>query len=146
MQKVLLAAVILCVNVSERMMAQDVTIVDETPRLRAIADDQVYRATGALPSFPGGAVAMFQFLADNLRYPESAVEDNIQGQVVLKFEIGRDGSVNDVEVIRRLDPALDAEAVRVVRMFPKFQIDGCNLSENVWLTLPIRFRLNSETK
>lgn len=72
------------------------------------------------PEYPGGINALMSFLAQNLVYPESAMESNIQGKVVLKFVITKDGNVANVEVVKSVDPALDAEARRVVSLLKGF--------------------------
>ena len=56
------------------------------------------------------------FLGQNLVYPESAVQNNIQGKVLVKFVVTKEGNVANVEVIQSVDPALNAEAVRVVSL------------------------------
>ena len=95
-----------------------------------------------VPVFPGGQAALMRFINENLRYPAAAIENGIQGRVVVQFVVKKDGSVGDVKVIRGIDPTLDQEAIRVCKTLPKFIPciqDG--IPVNVWFTLPIFFRL-----
>lgn len=78
------------------------------------------------PSFPGGTNALNTFIASNLKYPVFAQEKGIQGRVVVKFIVEKDGSISNVEVDRSV-PGLDNEAMRVVKAMPKWipgQING----------------------
>lgn len=97
------------------------------------------------PEYPGGINGLMSFLAQNLVYPESAMESNIQGKVVLKFVVTKDGNVANVEVIKSVDPALDAEARRVVNLLKGFTpgvYEGKKV--NVWYTLPVNFKLQAD--
>lgn len=79
------------------------------------------------PSFPGGTNALNTFIVSNLKYPVFAQENGIQGRVVVKFIVEKDGSISNVEVDRSVDPDLDNEAMRVVKAMPKWipgQING----------------------
>ena len=79
------------------------------------------------PSFPGGTNALNTFIASNLKYPPVAEANGIQGRVVVKFIVEKDGSISNVEVDRSVDPDLDNEAMRVVKAMPKWipgQING----------------------
>jgi len=96
-----------------------------------------------MPSFPGGEAAIRENISRNLRYPESAVEKGIEGKVFIKFIVTKDGSVANVTISRSVDAVIDEEALRVVRMLPKFtpgKKDGKPV--NVWYSLPISFQLN----
>lgn len=71
------------------------------------------------PSFPGGTNALNTFIVSNLKYPVFAQEKGIQGRVVVKFIVEKDGSISNVEVDRSV-PGLDNEAMRVVKAMPKW--------------------------
>ncbi len=93
------------------------------------------------PQYPGGELAMYSYLMKNVRYPEEAKKQNIDGVVAVKFTIAADGSVTDVEVVKSVNPLLDAEAVRVIRTMPKWTpgtIDGKPVA--VSMTVPISFK------
>ena len=99
------------------------------------------------PVFPGGQKALMEFLKSNLVYPKAAQDSSIQGRVIVKFTVEKDGSITDVEVVRGVHPALDEEAVRVVSMMPKWK-PGTQMGDTVRtkFTLPIIFRLADEEK
>ena len=95
-----------------------------------------------MPQFPGGEAELLKYVATHIKYPTMAAENNIQGRVVVKFVVKKDGNVGDVVVLRGKDPDLDREAVRVVKTLPKFipgKMNGQAVS--VWYTLPINFKL-----
>lgn len=95
-----------------------------------------------IPSFPGGTNALNTFIASNLKYPPVAGANGIQGRVIVKFIVEKDGSISNVEVNRSVDPDLDNEAMRVVKAMPKWipgQING--KAVKVECSLPFVFRL-----
>ena len=74
-----------------------------------------------IPEFPGGWSAFMQWLTKNLKYPESARKNKIQGTVVVSFIVNKDGSIASTKVSTSADPVLDAEALRVMKMMPKWK-------------------------
>ena len=95
-----------------------------------------------MPQFPGGDGALMKYIADHLKYPPVAMENNIQGRVVIQFVVTKTGKIGEVKVARSKDPDLDNEAVRVVKTLPDFIPGKMNgQSVNVWYTLPITFKL-----
>ena len=106
-------------------------------------NNPVFINVDPVPVFPGGQAALMKFINENLRYPAAAIENGIQGRVVVQFVIKKDGSVGDVKVIRGIDPTLDQEAIRVCKTLPKFIPGKQNgIPVNVWFTLPIIFNLS----
>lgn len=101
-------------------------------------------ATGDIqePLYPGGIEALYDFICQNLTYPKSAVEQNIEGRVIIQFIVTKDGNVADAKVVKSVYPDLDAEALRVVRLLKGF-IPGKKGAENinVWYTIPFNFKL-----
>ena len=94
------------------------------------------------PEFPGGEAAMYKWLGDNIVYPSAASEEGVQGRVVVEFVVGKDGSISNVKVVRPRHPALDKEALRVVKAMPKL-LPGRNNGQpvKVTYTLPVTFKL-----
>ena len=89
--------------------------------------------------FPGGQKALMEYLAANVQYPE---ETCAQGRVVITFVVEKDGSITEPKVVRSVDPALDEEALRVVRGMPKWYPGKQNgVSVRVKYTIPVSFRL-----
>mgnify|MGYP002508135070 FL=1 len=100
-----------------------------------------------MPQFPGGMAGLMQNLMKNLKYPESAIKNDIQGSVIVRFVINKDGSIGEANVLRGVDPALDAEAIRVVKNLPNFipgKMGGKPVA--VWYTLPISFKMKDDNK
>lgn len=71
-----------------------------------------------MPEYPGGTDAMLEFLRTNIKYPQSCIDDKIQGRVLVKFVVEKDGSVTGAEVVKSVNKDLDAEALRVINMMP----------------------------
>ena len=91
------------------------------------------------PQFPGGIKACEQFIKENLRYPDT--ESDVQGRVIVSFLVERDGSLSDIKVVRGLDPAFDEEALRVVKMMPKWSPGATDGKISVMrYTIPVIFK------
>ena len=84
-------------------------------------DQTVFEIVEEQPEFPGGMEAFMKYLAKNIQYPERAVDNGIQGKVMVRFVVERDGSVASVEIKKSVDPALDKEALRVVKSMPRWK-------------------------
>jgi len=98
-----------------------------------------------MPSFPGGDGALMQWLGNNIIYPTIAQEQGISGQVVLRFVVTPDGSIEDVEVMKSLDPSCDREAQNKVKRMPKWNPGKQNGNPvYVYFTLPVRFKLQNQ--
>ena len=98
-----------------------------------------------MPYFPGGNVLMLKYLADNIKYPASAVKAKKQGRVIIAFVIQKDGSVTNARIVKSVDPELDAEALRIVKAMPNWTPgtqDGKPV--NVRYTIPVVFSLYKE--
>ena len=79
-----------------------------------------FRVVEDLPQFPGGAVEFMKWLTKNLKYPPSAQQRKVQGRVVAQFIVNKDGSISDLMLVEKVSPELDREALRVLRMMPKW--------------------------
>lgn len=94
--------------------------------------------------YPGGFSACMAFVAANLQYPKAAALEGIQGKVLVKFVIDSDGSIMDVHVANRVDPFLDAEALRVVKLMPKWKPATRNGKPiPTRATIPVTFKLTN---
>ena len=122
-------------------------LVDERdepqPEAVDMADEPLsFRVVEELPQFPGGAVEMMKWLTKNLKYPASAQQRKVQGRVVAQFIVEKDGSVTHLQVTQKLDPACDREAMRVLRMMPKWKAGVQNDQPcRTMVCIPIVFRL-----
>ena len=95
-----------------------------------------------MPEFPGGMEALYRYLGENIHYPDLAVQEGAEGKVFVQFVIGKDGTIQDVQVIRGVRPDLDAEAMRGVQEMPAWspgRLDGERVK--VRFTLPVSFKL-----
>ncbi|MDE6191146.1 MAG: TonB family protein [Muribaculum sp.] len=104
-------------------------------------EEQSYIDHETLPQFPGGDGAMIKYIYDNLRYPKEAYDENIQGRVVVQFLVDKTGDIDSIKVVKSKDSYLDAEAVRIVRSFPKFTpgtFDSMPVEQ--WMTLRVMFK------
>lgn len=70
------------------------------------------------PEFPGGKAALDEYLSSNLKYPQSAKDNGIEGVVDVAFTVKADGSIGAIKIVRMLDPDLEAEAIRLVKSMP----------------------------
>ena len=100
-----------------------------------------------MPEFPGGAQALFGFVAKNIHYPKAAEDAGIQGRVIVTFVVMKDGSIGEVKVAKGVSPELDEEAVRCVKSMPKWK-PGMQKGQavNVKYTMPLSFRLDDAKK
>ncbi len=120
---------------------KDEVVVEEV-KPEPVDDNKVFDVVEQNPVFPGGEAALLRYVAEHIRYPAMAQENNIQGRVVVQFVVTKTGAVGQVKVVRSKDPDLDKEAVRVVKSLPKFTPGKMNgHAVNVWYTLPINFKL-----
>ena len=95
-----------------------------------------------IPEFPGGWSAFMQWLTKNLKYPESAQKNKVQGTVVVSFIVNKDGSIASTKVSTSADPVLDAEALRVMKMMPKWK-PGMDRNKvcRTMIAVPVVFKL-----
>jgi TonB family protein len=73
------------------------------------------------PRYPGGENELRKFLALNLRYPNDAINNNIEGEVIVSFKIDADGKVSEVTSLKSLGYGCDEEAIRVVNRMPNWE-------------------------
>ena len=93
--------------------------------------------------FPGGFQALIAFLKNNMNYPFEAIEKGISGKVYVRFVVEVDGSITEIEVVKHVHSLLDAEAVRLIRLMPKWiPSSGPEGAEKSRVTLPIIFTLD----
>lgn len=109
-----------------------------------LQQENIHQTVDEIPEFPGGMMACMQFLAQNIKYPPQAIADSIEGRVIIQMVIKKDGTITDAKVARSVHPLLDAEALRVVNLMPKWQ-PGKHEGKavNVRFTLPVVFKLSA---
>ena len=108
-------------------------------------EDVVFMVVEKMPVFPGGDAELFAYLSTNIRYPAEARETKSEGRVICSFVIEKDGSINEVEVVKSVSPSLDEEAVRVISAMPNWT-PGEQRGQQVRVkyTLPINFKLGEK--
>ena len=93
------------------------------------------------PQFPGGEDSLYNFIYSNLRYPQEAIDNGIEGRVFITFVIEKDGSITNIKILRDIGYGCGEEAVRVLKMMPKW-IPGKDHLGNIRRTqynMPINF-------
>ena len=109
---------------------------------KKVADNKIYDTPEVMPEYPGGMQAMMNFIGENVKYPEDAMEKNISGKVFVTFVVEKDGTVSEAKVVKGVCESIDNEALRVVNAMPKWtpgMMDGKNV--RVKYTLPFTFKL-----
>ena len=101
-----------------------------------------YEEVEVKPEYPGGMGELGKLLNSNLKYPLIPFENGVQGEVLVQFVVDKEGNVEEVTVFKGVDPHLDAEALRVIKMMPKWKPGKHEGKEvNVKCTIPVGFRL-----
>ena len=93
----------------------------EEPINQNADDPETLRMVQELPMYPGGMVEFMKWLTKNLNYPKYALRNKIQGKVMISFIVNTDGTISDIKVVKRAHALLDAEALRVARLMPKWE-------------------------
>lgn len=127
-------------------LAQDTNKTDSRkgPVYMQSEEEEVFTIVEKMPQFPGGQENMYTFLKNNLQYPADAKQKNLEGTVYITFVIDKDGSLENIKVLRGVKnaPSLDEEAARVIGKMPKW-IPGTQNDKpvRVQFNLPIKFSL-----
>ncbi|MCW3085478.1 MAG: hypothetical protein JWP12_2844 [Bacteroidetes bacterium] len=104
--------------------------------------NEVFTIVEQMPEFPGGTTAMMKYIQANLQYPETAKDIGISGTTYITFVVRKDGSIDNVEVLRGVESSFDKEAIRVVKSMPRWT-PGKNQGRkvNVRFNLPVKINL-----
>ncbi|MBO5445603.1 MAG: energy transducer TonB [Muribaculaceae bacterium] len=122
---------------------QEAVIVKEPEP--APKEEEIFVAVEQQAEFPGGMGALMKWLSNNIRYPEAAQQNDVQGRVIVKFVVEKDGSVSQAQIVKGVDKDLDKEALRVVNKMPKWQAGKNNgVAVRSYFTLPVNFRLQQQ--
>jgi TonB family protein len=116
---------------------KDATKIDSAKTIK----DTIYTAVDKMPQFPNGDSELMRFLCMNIKYPVRAQEFGIQGKVIVQFVINADGKVGNFKILRSVDPLLDNEAIRLLKLMPKW-LPGEQNGEKVavYYILPVVFK------
>lgn len=116
--------------------------VEPKPEPKKPEPEKIFEAVEQQAQFPGGNGALNSWLSKNLRYPELAQQNNIEGRVIVQFVVEKDGSISHPVIARGVDKELDKEAIRVVKRMPKWQPGKNNgIAVRSKFTLPVVFKL-----
>ena len=117
-------------------------ITAERSAPKKVFKGKVYDLVDEMPSFPGGLEELYKCIDNNVQYPAVAWENGIEGRVILKFIVEKDGSLSDSTVIHSVHPMVDREALRLVRQMPKWNPGKrAGIPVRVRYCLPIKFKL-----
>ena len=105
--------------------------------------DSVYKVVEVMPEYPGGIDALMKYLSENIKYPEIAKKESIQGRVFVNFVVEKSGKVNNVNIIRGIGGGCDEEAIRVISSMPDWK-PGLENGKPVRVdyNIPIKFALH----
>ncbi|MEI6434621.1 MAG: M56 family metallopeptidase [Bacteroidota bacterium] len=136
-------------------LSDPVPVIQDNPKQKSqvkfvapvVKDKEVYTVVEKKPSYQGGEQGYQKFLVENIKYPEAAIKNSVTGTVYVTFVIEKDGAVTDVKVLKGIGSGCDEEAVRVVKMMPKW-IPGEDKGKPVAVqfNLPIKFALDCHEK
>lgn len=126
----------------DKGQAVEIKYVPEVVEEEEVEEQQIFQVVEEMPEFPGGMAECLKFLAKNIKYPTIAQENGVQGRVIVQFVVNQDGSIVDPLVVRSVDPYLDKEALRVIKMMPKWK-PGKQRGKAVRVkyTVPVTFKL-----
>lgn len=129
------------VSLTESKVSEKNQVVQK-PVAQVQAEPEEVATPDVLPEYPGGQFAMYKFLGDNIKYPEEAAKNKIEGKVAVRFIVTSTGKVTDVSMEKSVSPELDAEAMRVIGLMPAWtpaQKDGKPV--NCSMVVPVTFKL-----
>ena len=100
-----------------------------------VEDDAIFVVVENNPEFPGGSDSLYAYIARNIKYPETAKKEKIEGRVFVTFVIEKDGQVSNAKILRDIGGGCGEEAIRVVKSMPKWK-PGTQRGN------PVRFQFN----
>ncbi len=127
---------------ADKFKAVQEQVVVKEPEPEKPKEEEIFVAVEQQAEFPGGLPALMKWLGNNIRYPEAAQQNDIQGRVIVKFVVEKDGSIGAADIVKGVDKDLDREAIRVVKKMPKWQPGKNNgVAVRSYFTLPVVFKL-----
>lgn len=127
---------------ADKFKAVQEQVVVKEPEPEKPKEEEIFVAVEQQAEFPGGLPALMKWLSNNIRYPEAAQQNDIQGRVIVKFVVEKDGSIGAADIVKGVDKDLDREAIRVVKKMPKWQPGKNNgVAVRSYFTLPVVFKL-----
>lgn len=134
---------LLLVTVMLSAMSVSVAMADDqaTKQVEEVVEEELW-VEEAGPQFPGGDLALREWIKQNMVYPQEAIAKGIEGRVIVKFTVEEDGTITNGKILRGIDPLLDKEALRLVSIMPKWS-PGRFAGKDTRFTynLPLLFKL-----
>ena len=128
-----------------KAVQEQVVVKEPEPEVQKPEVGQIFVDVEQPAEFPGGMAALMRWLNNNMRYPEAAQQNDIQGRVIVNFVVEKDGSIANVKIAKGVDKDLDREALRVVKKMPKWQPGKNNgVAVRSYFNLPVTFRLQNQ--
>jgi protein TonB len=144
---VTIIVVLLMMSVGDIARAQNVPLIidpDKVDEYLAERKDtiNVYDVVEQMPCFPGGQGRMLEFIEEKMQYPKKCAEKGVYGRVIVAFVVERSGKLSNVTVVKSVHPVLDKEAIRIVKLMPRWIPGRQNgITVRVKCYIPIIFRL-----
>ena len=150
LKMVFIVPLVISISISEKAIAQDVDKEKEaqvSENENIVKEDSIYRVLDPMPGFPGGEDARIKFLAKNMKYPEKAIKEGIQGRVFVSFVIEKNGETSNIKLLRGIGGGCDEEAMRVVSIMPPWE-PGLHEGKpvRVQFNMPFLFNLDNAKK
>lgn len=130
---------------ADKFKAVQEQVVVKEPEPEVKKEEEIFVAVEQPAEFPGGQGALMKWLSQNVRYPETAQQNDVQGRVIVKFVVEKDGSIGTATILKGVDKDLDREALRVVKKMPKWQPGKNNgVAVRSYFNLPVVFKLQNQ--
>ena len=128
-----------------KAVQEQVVVKEPEPEVVKPKEEEIFVAVEQPAEFPGGMGALMKWLGNNVRYPEAAQQNDVQGRVIVKFVVEKDGSIGKAEILKGVDKDLDREALRVVKKMPRWQPGKNNgVAVRSYFNLPVVFKLQNQ--
>ena len=126
-------------TVREEIVVKEMPVMPKSER-----GEEIFVAVEQQAEFPGGQAEMMKWINANLRYPESAQLTDVQGRVIVKFVVEKDGSIGAATIAKSVDSDLDREALRIVKKMPRWHPAKNNgQAVRSYYTIPVTFKLQN---
>lgn len=130
---------------ADKFKAVQEQVVVKEPEPEVKKEEEIFVAVEQQAEFPGGQAALMKWLSQNVRYPETAQQNDVQGRVIVKFVVEKDGSIGAATIFKGVDKDLDREALRVVKKMPRWQPGKNNgVAVRSYFNLPVLFKLQNQ--
>lgn len=114
-----------------------------TDKINAQSQEEILVVADEMPSFPGGQKALMDAIYKNVTYPQEAIDKGIQGKVIARFVVTKDGSITQPSISKGLSPSIDKIVLTAISKLPAFipgKKDG--KPANVWFAVPVTFKID----